>query len=234
MPKLTHSVVLVIGDLSYAEPFQKAGALYILQTPYGNIDWDIAENKINSCDLVCFTGGEDISPSLYGEPEHPLLGMVDEMRDFNEVRLYKMALAKGKPMVGICRGAQFLNVMNGGKLVQHTDGHTGSHIAYSWNLPDEYSITVTSDHHQLMIPPVHKSNYEVLLWASQSTIVLPEELAPYVWDGAPFEGYPSGEIEVMVFKDSKCLCHQPHPEWAAHTSAYRQYFLYTVEKLLEL
>src|SRR5690554_3184603 len=84
-------------------------------------------------DLVCFIGGEDVQPSLYGEHDHPSTH-TNPARDEMEEKLFHYCLNEGIPMAGICRGAQFLNVMNGGKLYQDVDNHaTGNtHLAFTY------------------------------------------------------------------------------------------------------
>lgn len=97
-------------------------------------------------DVVIFTGGSDVNPTLYGET--PLPGTyVDEARDEACVALYKDCIKHGIPMLGICRGAQFLYVMKGGKLWQDLDKHnSGSHTATL--LDTNQTLTISSVHHQ--------------------------------------------------------------------------------------
>lgn len=77
-------------------------------------------------DLVIFTGGADVSPELYGAEKDRRTGSNPE-RDKYEQDLYKRVLNFGAPMVGICRGCQFLAVMLGEKLFQHLDSHPSYH-----------------------------------------------------------------------------------------------------------
>ncbi len=71
-----------------------------------------------SYDGLILCGGNDIQPSYYGEGEAGALNF-DVARDEAEVRLAKAYLAAGKPILGVCRGHQLLNVMLGGSLHQH-------------------------------------------------------------------------------------------------------------------
>ena len=70
------------------------------------------------CDGFLFTGGHDVSPELYNES--PLDGLVSscQKRDIMESKLLNDALAADKPILGICRGIQFLNAALGGTLYQ--------------------------------------------------------------------------------------------------------------------
>jgi putative glutamine amidotransferase len=69
-------------------------------------------------DGILLAGGGDIEPQLYGEEATPLVGMVDPLRDAVEVPLARWAAAEGKPLLGICRGVQLINVALGGSLYQ--------------------------------------------------------------------------------------------------------------------
>jgi putative glutamine amidotransferase len=77
-------------------------------------------------DGVLFTGGPDVDPMLYGEQPFPKQGWIEPMRDEFEIKLAKIALAGPKPVLGICRGLQTLNVAAGGTLIQDI----GSQIKY--------------------------------------------------------------------------------------------------------
>ena len=99
-------------------------------------------------DLLVFLGGQDLSPFLYGEticgssaPHMPT------NRDMLEMFVYKRALQFKVPMFGICRGHQFLSVMNGDSLWQHITHHPQEHHI---KFRDGPSIKVPSVHHQMV------------------------------------------------------------------------------------
>ena len=135
--------------------------------------------------LVVFSGGEDVGTN----PD----------RDAHEAMVYAEALDRGIPMVGICRGAQFLHVMNGGVLHQHVEGHLGGH---SITTHKGNRIPVTSTHHQ-MLKMEGSFPYQLLAWAS---IVGPKD------------------PEVVHYPDTNVLCVQFHPEFAQEGSPCRRYF----------
>ena len=70
------------------------------------------------CDGFLFTGGPDISPALYGEDVLNDTVFSVEKRDRMEQIVFAEAMAAKKPVLGICRGIQFINVMLGGSLYQ--------------------------------------------------------------------------------------------------------------------
>ncbi|MEW5872901.1 MAG: gamma-glutamyl-gamma-aminobutyrate hydrolase family protein [Chloroflexota bacterium] len=69
-------------------------------------------------DGVLFTGGGDVDPERYGNPQHPLVAGVDSDRDQLEIDLAQQLARSGKPFLGICRGLQVINVALGGSLYE--------------------------------------------------------------------------------------------------------------------
>lgn len=79
---------------------------------------EFASKLINNIDGLILSGGRDISPYNYGEEPLNEIMAIDPDRDAFEFALLKEALAKNKPILAICRGAQILNVLLGGSLYQ--------------------------------------------------------------------------------------------------------------------
>jgi putative glutamine amidotransferase len=76
------------------------------------------EDIVQLLDGLVLQGGVDIAPETYGEAPLPGPWPHDPVRDRYELALLRAFLAAGKPVLGICRGAQLLNVAMGGTLVQ--------------------------------------------------------------------------------------------------------------------
>lgn len=108
------------------------------------------EEDFEKADLVVFSGGSDVHPSLYGEK--PIPGCyTNERRDTYEKAIYEKCLELEKPMFGICRGLQFLHVMNGGKLYQDVTGHAGGSHGIIDLDSNERVQSASSIHHQMCI-----------------------------------------------------------------------------------
>lgn len=129
---------------------------------------DILLNQyIDMCDGLLVTGGLDIHPLLYkASPKHECNDF-DKMVDESHIKLIQLALKANKPVLGICRGAQLLNIACGGNLYQdikkeipNSDGHLFTFLRsdeiHNINIEANTilhsvfasSITVNSVHHQ--------------------------------------------------------------------------------------
>jgi gamma-glutamyl-gamma-aminobutyrate hydrolase PuuD len=197
-------VYVVGGGFQYVQMFYEAGFL--------------GARNIDDCDIVCFTGGADVDPALYGEKALPETGY-DRSRDDKETIVYADALAAEKPMIGICRGSQFLNVMNGGKLWQDVDNHA---VHDGHDITDlktgEIVEKMTSTHHQQMIP---SAKADVLALACLTTMKKRDG------DQMVRKNPDLDDVEVVWYEETRALCFQPHPEFA-HGSC-RNYFLDLVD-----
>jgi putative glutamine amidotransferase len=80
-------------------------------------------------DALVLTGStRDVHPRLYGAPRDPRTVDPDLAGDLRDAHALRLALAADLPVVGVCRGAQLLNVLFGGDLSQHVEGHAdGGH-----------------------------------------------------------------------------------------------------------
>jgi putative glutamine amidotransferase len=77
-------------------------------------------------DGLLFSGGGDLDPATYGAPPHRLVAGVDLQRDAAELALARWASVEGRPLFGICRGLQVLNVALGGSLYADVSQHPGA------------------------------------------------------------------------------------------------------------
>ena len=111
----------------YFEGVTRAGGIAVLLPPQP-VDDDIAARVLDGLDGLVITGGKDVDPATYDQQPHPSTDPPRPDRDAWEFTLLAGALRRGLPVLGICRGAQVLNVAFGGTLHQHLPdvvGHTG-------------------------------------------------------------------------------------------------------------
>lgn len=161
-------------------------------------------DDIRNADLVVFTGGADVNPRLYHEEDvHPNT-RTDPDRDARDMEIYTQCLLGGIPMLGVCRGAQFLHVMNGGRLWQDVDGHIGQHSMVDVKTK-EVIQNVSSTHHQLCIP-----NNRMTLLATASKSKRREYNSKEIQRGN------NADVEAFVYTDTACLGIQGHPEFQGY------------------
>jgi gamma-glutamyl-gamma-aminobutyrate hydrolase PuuD len=189
-------------------------------------------NNYDDADVIVFNGGADIGTELYGErsawrgvPEKPSLRDEAEMGIYNEY--------KGKKfLVGICRGAQFLNAMNGGTLWQHVDNHGRDHMML--DLTTGQVIKVTSTHHQMMRPNLETGI--IIGVAAESTLRVADGVTenrdpkkPIITDNKiSFDEAQkliahSADIEVVSYPGTRTLCIQGHPEYMSADPKFKEW-----------
>lgn len=101
---------------NYLDAIRAAGGVPIL-LPL-NIDKDELAVVANACDGFLFSGGPDISPFRFGEETIKQCGVIVPERDLMEENLFSLTMETDKPILGICRGIQVLNVFLGGTIYQ--------------------------------------------------------------------------------------------------------------------
>jgi putative glutamine amidotransferase len=135
-------------------------------------DEDALRGVYDACDGVFIAGGVDVDPSSYHEPRESLCGRTDLERDRVELLFARWARQDGKPLFGLCRGLQIMNVAEGGSLYQDCEeyfegsikhdyfpnaGYARDHIAHTVQVAagsrlfdafGEAEVRVNSMHHQ--------------------------------------------------------------------------------------
>jgi putative glutamine amidotransferase len=115
--------------ISYLRALEAAGGIPALI--HLTRDAEVIDVHYTRCDALLFAGGEDVGPGHYGAIPHRLLGPTNPGQDELEIALARRAVAEGKPVLGICRGIQLLNVALGGTLHQDIGAEIPSALNHS-------------------------------------------------------------------------------------------------------
>jgi putative glutamine amidotransferase len=102
----------------YLEGVTRAGGIAVILPPQ-QVDSEDARNLLAGLDGLVITGGRDVEAARYGHESHEKAAKPDRLRDLLEDELISAAIQMKLPFLGICRGAQMLNVNRGGTLIQH-------------------------------------------------------------------------------------------------------------------
>lgn len=167
------------------------------------------------CDGFLFTGGPDISPFRFGEETLQQCGEIMPKRDEMEEALFHIAMDSGKPVLGICRGIQVLNVFLGGTLyqdipTQYPTSHNLSHSQKSARNVLTHSVLIEKD--SLLYDIVQKDHIQVNSFHHQSV----KDIAPSLKiAGTSMDSM----IEAVYLPGHKFfLAVQWHPEHLIHDS----------------
>jgi len=166
-------------------------------------------NNPEEADVLVFMGGTDVSSILYGERRGKFTQRPDIDRDLYEIGLFLQYPKKMK--IGICRGSQFLTVMNGGKLIQNVNSHTQNHKVL---LNDKEYVT-NSTHHQMMYPyDLNDKDYNVIGYL--------ENRSNTYTNGEGLEIETPVDVEVVLYNKTNSVAIQGHPEWMDVKDTYLQ------------
>lgn len=195
-----------------------------IQRMWENNHYKVSNNLGTHVDLVQFTGGEDVCPALYNSYCHKHT-YFDFKRDLHDYKLFRKARDLGIPCAGICRGAQFLHVMMGGRLYQHIDNHAGK----EHEIRDEQTgeiFKTNSFHHQcvMMTNEGNDRGFKVLARAKEASkmdrmslrAAVPEferEEEHSITLIRPVHYRDWFEIEAYWYDKQNILGFQGHPEW---------------------
>lgn len=105
---------------NYADWARRSGALCVLYLPC-----DDPAALADQFDILLLTGGEDINPFIYNLECIPQCGKIDDERDREELALLDEFVKRKKPVIGVCRGLQIINVYFGGTLYQDLPSQVG-------------------------------------------------------------------------------------------------------------
>lgn len=179
-------------------------------------------------DALVIWGGEDISPSLYGDSLSSANWADDKPseRDWLEKSSMEECISRGIPIIGVCRGAQLACAVAGGRLIQHVNNHGRSHDIKTF---DDKVIQTSSVHHQMMYP--YDVDHKLIAWAekprSRGCYIIGNDTSDPLMEDKP-------EAEIVWFPKIKALAIQGHPEFHADpkNDPFVQYCMGLVRKFL--
>lgn len=159
----------------------------------------LEETDFTKYDGLILPGGADIDPELFGE-ENWGCRKIQRDRDIRQLEITKIFDRANKPILGVCKGHQLINIYFGGKMCQHIpefethqwveqDQSHGSHCTPGCFLEALYGTTdfpINSAHHQAVIDPAE--GFTAIQWA------------------------PDGVLEAMVHNSRPIIGLQWHPE----------------------
>ena len=171
-------------------------------------------------DGILFSGGGDVSIEYFNGSDHPRIGEVDNRRDTTEITLMRTAVNDGKPILGICRGAQVMNIALGGTLYTH--------------IPDQLKGALDHDYpgdlRRVLVHPVNVDETtrsaeifgETLLNVNSLHHQGLKDIAPSLRAAGHA---PDGLVEVVEIPDHPyAVAVQWHPEWLTDQTFMQRLF----------
>ncbi len=152
-----------------------------------------------ACDGILIPGGVDVDPKHFGEAPHPKLGRIDGARDRVEMQVTRWAVEDQKPLLGLCRGLQVINVTMGGTLwqdledqvpdaIKHdyfpTYGFGRDHLAHEVTLTRGSRLRHLMEHDRIPVNSMHHQGIKMLAPSLVASAVAPDGLIEAVESGA--------------------------------------------------
>lgn len=172
-------------------------------------DEGVLAQLADTCDGFLFTGGQDVGPALYGGADPGLCAEQSPERDAMEQRLLALARSQDKPVLGICRGIQFLNAALGGTLWQDLPAQCPSSVNHRQPAPYDQPIHT--------VQPLPGTPLAALLGTEPLAVnschhQAVRDLAPGL---APMAAAPDGIIEAVYEPGKRFVwAVQWHPEFS--------------------
>jgi putative glutamine amidotransferase len=201
----------------YVHAVQRAGGLPLILPTLRPED---AEEMAAGLDGLVLTGGGDVDAALYGEALAPEAYDVDPARDAWELALVEAAYGDPElPVLGVCRGAQLLNVAAGGSLIQHLPNVAGESHRQREHFQDEvHTVDIEPDSRLAAIVAPRRLGVNSI--HHQAIARVGEGFRPVAWA-------PDGIIEAIERTDElPIVAVQWHPESLIDRPRHGQLFLW--------
>lgn len=160
-------------------------------------------------DAVLLPGGPDVDPAYYGEARHPETKIIDDARDTLELTLARWTYQDDRPLFGICRGHQVINVAFGGTLVQDIPSEVETELTHYTS----DALPRATIEHEVALDP--KSHLAAILGRTRVAVnSLHHQAVGRPAPGVTITGYsPDGVVEALEVPDKRfVLSVQWHPE----------------------
>ncbi len=204
----------------YLESVRRAGGAPIEVVVGG----ESPDQILSRVDGLVLTGGGDVDPALYGEARHATFQAAEAGRDSFEIALAKAAVAKGLPLLAICRGMQVLNVAMGGTLVQDIPSQVPGALHHSVPQPragNAHEIWVARGSKLQTLLAEHMEDGETCHVNSRHHQSVKQVAAGFDVTATS----PDGVIEAMEQPEAPyCVAVQWHPENFWRTGEFRELF----------
>lgn len=189
----------------YVTSVRRAGGIPVLLT----LEQELEEipQLLEHLDCVLFPGGPDVSPLLYGEEPIREVTYSVEAQDRFEIELVRQCVKANKPIFGICRGAQVINVALGGTLYQDIYVQAGATLCHrqDMKLRSERTHTISIVPNTLLHSLLECTDTAVNSYHHQAVHTLGEGLKASAWS-------KDGILEAFEGTQAPILAVQFHPE----------------------
>jgi putative glutamine amidotransferase len=169
---------------------------------------------------IMFTGGGDVSLSYFEGVQHVRISGVDESRDLTEISLLRKAVNDGKPLLGICRGTQVMNVALGGTLYTHVADQVKGALDHDY--PGELFSAIV---HPVSVDETTRAAEifgETLLHVNSLHHQALKDIAPSLRVAG---NAPDGVVEIVEIPEHPyAVGVQWHPEWLTDQPVTRRLF----------
>ena len=197
---------------AYIHAVRRAGGAVVLLPP-GEEQWRAIAPLL---DGLILTGGGDINPDRYYGEEHDTIYNVNDERDGSEFQLAEFALSENLPTLGICRGAQVINVVTGGSLHEHLPDTYGEQTTHRLPPREPVPHTVKLQAGSRLADLLQQSQFDCASWHHQSLKNISDEFRVVAWA-------PDGVVEAIEHRSHPWLIAvQWHPELTAEDDALQQ------------
>jgi putative glutamine amidotransferase len=188
----SNGVLIDSLEAAYSEYFEKFG-IKLLPIPNGTKNTEQYFEKL-PVEAIILSGGNDISPELYGSDDMPAGSSME--RDKTEKILLEAAIKRKLPVLGICRGMQFINVFFGGKLINIIKTTGSEHVRIN------HTLKISGDMEKILGKTINVNSYHNFGITEKE---LSKELNPFAISH-------DGVIEGVLHRNLPIIGIQWHPE----------------------